>query len=71
MPTFNQLVRKGRTSAKKKSTAPALQRAFNSLKKVATNNSAPQPALQTECRPVQSTVPRDRRLRSNQPRSTL
>ena len=42
MPTFNQLVRKGRTSAKKKSTAPALQRGFNSLKKVATNNSAPQ-----------------------------
>ena len=37
MPTFNQLVRKGRTSAKKKSTAPALQRGFNSLKTVATN----------------------------------
>ena len=42
MPTFNQLVRKGRTSSKKKSTAPALQRGFNTLKKVATNNSAPQ-----------------------------
>jgi len=35
MPTFNQLVRKGRKAAKKKSTAPALQKGFNSLKKVA------------------------------------
>jgi len=26
MPTFNQLVRKGRKAAKKKSTAPALQK---------------------------------------------
>lgn len=42
MPTFNQLVRKGRTSKAKKSTAPALQKGFNSMKKKATNNSAPQ-----------------------------
>ena len=33
MPTFNQLVRKGRQSVAKKSTAPALQKGFNSLKK--------------------------------------
>ena len=33
MPTFNQLVRKGRQTVEKKSTAPALQRSFNSLKK--------------------------------------
>ena len=33
MPTFNQLVRKGRETAEKKSTAPALQKSFNSLKK--------------------------------------
>ena len=42
MPTFNQLVRKGRETSKKKSTAPALQKGFNSLKKRATTNSAPQ-----------------------------
>ena len=33
MPTFNQLVRKGRQTTVKKSTAPALQRSFNSLQK--------------------------------------
>ena len=42
MPTFNQLVRKGRETAVKKSTAPALQRSFNSLKKKSTNMSSPQ-----------------------------
>ena len=31
MPTFNQLVRKGRQTSVKKSTAPALQKGFNSL----------------------------------------
>ncbi len=35
MPTFNQLVRKGRQTSVKKSTAPALQKGFNSLKKKA------------------------------------
>ena len=33
MPTFNQLVRKGRQTSVKKSTAPALQRGYNSLQK--------------------------------------
>ena len=42
MPTFNQLVKKGRQTAIKKSTAPALQVGFNSLKKKATDQSAPQ-----------------------------
>ena len=42
MPTFNQLVRKGREVQVKKSTAPALQKGYNSHKKVATNQSAPQ-----------------------------
>ena len=42
MPTFNQLVRKGRETSIKKSTAPALQVGFNSLKKKATDQSAPQ-----------------------------
>ena len=36
MPTFNQLVRKGRQTSVKKSTAPALQKGYNSLKKRAT-----------------------------------
>lgn len=42
MPTFNQLVRKGRTSTFKKSTAPALGKGFNSIKKVQTNQNSPQ-----------------------------
>ncbi|MBE7059658.1 MAG: 30S ribosomal protein S12 [Ruminococcaceae bacterium] len=42
MPTFNQLVRKGRDSVEKKSTAPALQRGLNSIKKVPTDISSPQ-----------------------------
>ena len=42
MPTFNQLVRKGRQTSEKKSTAPALQKGYNSLKKRATDVSAPQ-----------------------------
>ena len=39
MPTFNQLVRKGRKRSVEKSTAPALNRGFNSLTKRATNTS--------------------------------
>lgn len=42
MPTFNQLVRKGRQTSVKKSTAPALQKGFNSLQKKQTNTSSPQ-----------------------------
>ena len=42
MPTFNQLVRKGRQTSVKKSTAPALQKGYNSLQKKATAASAPQ-----------------------------
>jgi len=42
MPTFNQLVRKGREVMVKKSTAPALQKGYNSHKKIATDQSAPQ-----------------------------
>ena len=42
MPTFNQLVRKGRQTSEKKSTAPALQKGYNSLRKRATNTSSPQ-----------------------------
>ena len=42
MPTFNQLVKQGRKSAVKKSTSPALQKSFNSLKKQAVDVAAPQ-----------------------------
>ena len=42
MPTFNQLVKQGRKSTVKKSTAPALQKGYNSLQKKATDVSAPQ-----------------------------
>ena len=42
MPTFNQLVRKGREKVGKKSTAPALQKGWNSLQKKQTNISSPQ-----------------------------
>ncbi len=42
MPTFNQLVRKGRQTSVKKSTAPALQKSLNSLKKKMNDKSSPQ-----------------------------
>lgn len=42
MPTFNQLVRQGRKTSEKKSTAPALQKGLNSKKNVMTNQSSPQ-----------------------------
>ena len=42
MPTFNQLVRKGREQVAYKSTAPALQKGFNSKKKISTDQSSPQ-----------------------------
>ena len=42
MPTFNQLVRKGRKTAEKKYTAPALLKGYNSLQKKATDTASPQ-----------------------------
>ncbi|WP_317315858.1 30S ribosomal protein S12 [Peptostreptococcus russellii] len=42
MPTINQLVRKSRKAVEKNSTAPALQKGYNSLVKKATNISSPQ-----------------------------
>ncbi|MEX2054777.1 MAG: 30S ribosomal protein S12 [Candidatus Andersenbacteria bacterium] len=41
MPTTNQLVRKGRSSRKKKSKAPALQRSFNVLRNRPVSMSSP------------------------------
>ena len=42
MPTFNQLVRKGRKGSEQKSGAPALQKGYNSMKKATTDQSSPQ-----------------------------
>ena len=42
MPTFNQLVRKGRKTLATKSTAPALQYGYNSKRKVYTDDTSPQ-----------------------------
>ena len=42
MPTINQLVRQGRQTSVKKSTAPALGKGFNSLHRKATNINSPQ-----------------------------
>lgn len=42
MPTINQLVRQGRKSAAKKSTAPALLKGLNSLRREATDVASPQ-----------------------------
>jgi len=42
LPTFNQLVKKGRKVAEKKSTAPALQRGFNTIKKRPIEINSPQ-----------------------------
>ncbi|WP_257351167.1 30S ribosomal protein S12 [Pseudalkalibacillus decolorationis] len=42
MPTINQLVRKGRHSKGKKSDSPALNKGYNSFKKVNTDLSSPQ-----------------------------
>ena len=42
MPTFNQLGRKGRETLATKSTAPALNRGYNSMTKEPTDQSSPQ-----------------------------
>ena len=42
MPTFSQLVRKGRETMDKKSKSPALQKGYNSKRRQATEQSSPQ-----------------------------
>ena len=42
MPTFNQLVRKGREVMVKKSTAPALLKGWNSKKRMSIDQNSPQ-----------------------------
>ena len=42
MPTFNQLVKQGRSDKSYKSKTPVLQRGFNSLRNEATDKTSPQ-----------------------------
>ena len=42
MPTFNQLVRKGRETMEKKSKSPALLKGLNSKKRVMIDQASPQ-----------------------------
>ena len=52
MPTFNQLVRKGREVLTTKSTAPALQKTYNSQKKQYSDLSSPSAPLPPCRRPT-------------------
>lgn len=54
--TFNQLLRKGRKVKGKKSTAPALQKGFNSIKKQSMDASSPQ--KRGVCTVVKTTTPK-------------
>ena len=56
MPTFNQLVRKGREVSVRKSQAPALLRGFNSKKRVPIEMTSPQ--KRGVCTAVKTTTPR-------------
>jgi small subunit ribosomal protein S12 len=56
LPTYNQLVRKGRKTKVDKSTAPALQKGLNSLKKRTTDVNSPQ--KRGVCTSVKTTTPK-------------
>ena len=56
MPTFNQLVRKGREKVTYKSTSPAMQKGLNTLKNRATDLSSPQ--KRGVCTAVRTTTPK-------------
>ena len=56
MPTFNQLVRKGRPQATYKSTSPALQKGLNTLQNKTTDLSSPQ--KRGVCTAVRTTTPK-------------
>ena len=56
MPTFNQLVRKGRKQVTYKSTSPAMQKGLNTLKNKETNQSAPQ--KRGVCTAVRTSTPK-------------
>ena len=56
MPTFNQLVRKGREVVEKKSTAPALLKGWNSKKRVAIDQNSPQ--KRSVCSAIRTATPK-------------
>jgi len=56
LPTFNQMVRKGRQSVEYKSTAPALQKGLNTLKKRTIESNSPQ--KRGVCTVVRTTTPK-------------
>ncbi len=56
MPTFNQLVRQGRSEKQYKSKAPVLQKGFNTIKNTPTDFSAPQ--KRGVCTKVSTTSPK-------------
>ena len=56
MPTFNQLVRHGREQVTYKSTAPALQKGLNTLKKAPTDLASPQ--KRGVCTTVRTSTPK-------------
>jgi len=56
MPTFNQLVKKGRKTSAKKSTAPALQRSYNTINK--RNIDASSPQKRGVCTVVKTSTPK-------------
>ena len=55
MPTFNQLVRKGRKMVTDKSTSPALQRGLNTLQNKSTD--LPSPQKRGVCTAVRTSTP--------------
>jgi small subunit ribosomal protein S12 len=56
MPTFNQLIRKGRTDNKEKDSMKAMKKGYNSLKKKSTNQVSPQ--KRGVCLNVKTTTPK-------------
>ena len=56
MPTFNQLVRQGRSDKTYKSKSPVLQHSFNTIKNVQTDISCPQ--KRGVCTKVSTTTPK-------------
>lgn len=62
MPTFNQLVRKGREQASYKSASPALQFGLNTLKNK--NTDLPSPQKRGVCTAVRTATPQEAELRS-------
>ena len=56
MPTSNQLVRKGRKTTTTKSTSPAFQHGYNSMKKKTTDRRSPQ--KRGVCTVVKTVTPR-------------